>query len=543
MPPPSGTSPRVPSYPVSDDAYFSHLGDVSHPETPAWEKRLDNAVHRLWRLKGFRILRPLLLVVMNFSAMRHHLRWQQGPRDLLENRYHGLPADELISMPALWLTEVFLPADAQALARALPKQSLSSGSVDPKSWLAGVRGSDSPGAWTRISEYYGNGDTGFFPGNEKAKDLPAAFSNVSIYLVSVSPSITALVARMRCTEDHAKTFDKVLRQHRSTKVKKTRYGYSNYPPQRVREQAVADWLEQSATQGQQWLQQRYQGVFSRTKSGWPAVYFIISRRTSFSPATLVDRFRFPHRWMDLLRIDPHGAMTFARHPALVAFFDRWPREKRTRRDSLMVATDAQTFFADAEEARGREVTATLRSATHLVADQMWPLASQLAVGSWLRTTRDRAGELRDAAARMAASRMTGRRVDKMRAQLLRQGLDIELIADELRRSMTSGIYAFGLEGMTGYDRAGSPQPHQPDTLFRDMHLSLIDNLDHRYAAVKKLLVADAQLAVAGAGLRLQTASFWIAFISLLLALVAAAAAMAAFFPQETRDLLGRLWQR
>jgi len=219
-----------------------------------------------------------------------HLQWQLNRRrGEIFNRIN-LEPDEKILIPKIWLAEVFTPSRSDDLRDQLRQtgwiQRLSPGhTVDQlDEWLEAQRQSKAFGSWRLIATVHDHYNRNSLAYNPTTDRVPAEFSSVEISAVSVSPSMTVVIAGFNITD---------ARQSFATELLN-----AEYPPRLVRRAGrrmveSGDWAKEMAVRAERerlvsaasrWLRTRLRGSFASFPSGrHPALSLLITRTANPAP--------------------------------------------------------------------------------------------------------------------------------------------------------------------------------------------------------------------------------------------------------------------
>lgn len=197
-----------------EDAY-SQVGEPG--EGHSWHDRCYRVVRFLqtgWRRKllGQRLqtrLNYLLNVLLSHHSHAVAVAWSR------DDPMHNLqvPDDEHVTIPTLWVVELFPPSEYAALVAAvernkwdLARAMLHTGESNAER-LQHARASRY-GSWWRMGDVMAQETPYWYPDGVR-RDLPPAFTAVELRGMQVGPSLTAVIGRFHLSADAAASVDKV----------------------------------------------------------------------------------------------------------------------------------------------------------------------------------------------------------------------------------------------------------------------------------------------------------------------------------------------
>ena len=149
------------------------------------------------------------------EASRDHAKYWND-RDPAENRDGRLPAWESIEVPAIWVVELYTPSTVEGLLGGIERlgwETRRSGGDDILKWMADIRHGRAAG-WTALG-LVSSTRAGHLM-TERSAELPSRIQAAQPMLMSVMPSITALVTCFILTDDAAKEVNLPLRREFAT---------------------------------------------------------------------------------------------------------------------------------------------------------------------------------------------------------------------------------------------------------------------------------------------------------------------------------------
>lgn len=168
--------------PSADDLPVPPLERINpDPPTPR-SRRLVRRVRRLW----------------NSYRLGHDLSYFRG-LDGERNEKLRLPGSEHLIYHCLWLTEFYTPSEADRMLRRLESIRASmkiSGATDFTASVREFRASPSGGGWQNIGYLVPSGARSRFMGPDIFEtDLPKGVTHAPVCVMSLTPSLTALVVQ------------------------------------------------------------------------------------------------------------------------------------------------------------------------------------------------------------------------------------------------------------------------------------------------------------------------------------------------------------
>ncbi len=201
-------------------------------------------------------------------------------RDREENDRGRLPDGEKLEMPAIWVAELYTPSTVQGLITgidALGWQYSKTRNDSLTKWMNDVREGRKAG-WVNLGLVSCPNDPLFM--RERIAPLPSGVKAALPTLMSITPSLTALVIVFLLNDDTASSLQEPLRADYQTRTEKdalfrrwhlvrhiltngsVRLGYQIYNPDLIRRETVKSRLRHLEDGCVQWVQDHLPGSFS-----------------------------------------------------------------------------------------------------------------------------------------------------------------------------------------------------------------------------------------------------------------------------------------
>jgi hypothetical protein len=204
--------------------------------------------------------------------------WRE--RDPEENDQGRLPAGERIEVPAIWVTELYTPSTVAGLFEGIKKLDWEHGLTradDLAKWMSDVRHGRTAG-WTSLGLVSSKTTPGLF--QERTAELPLPVEASMPIVMSITPSVTALVIAFLLDDSGAAALESPLRRDYTTFVRRDpRFRWRDIPPYVLwnrrlhlttsyhtpdfqRRDAAAIVLDDLEAQCVTWVQRHLPGVFA-----------------------------------------------------------------------------------------------------------------------------------------------------------------------------------------------------------------------------------------------------------------------------------------
>jgi hypothetical protein len=487
-----------------------------------------------WRRKLFpRWAREQLNYGLNylipFNEHDRHKVWD--PSDPLHD--FVVPAEEHVTIPRLWVVELFPPSELASLESAIERHAwdrrrrLLSGRDTNQELLARSRGGSGP-VWWRLAEIAAPESTFWFPDGTREK-LPTPFDAVSLKAIQLGQGLTAVAAQFWLTDEASRTVDEVW--------------HAPHEPQLVRRPGTRPQAEDRAfaayhrTQTERvrlhdaarnWLGRQCPGFFAATDGLNPLLDMLIMDK--FDPLGGDEIPRERYEAFRALGLTEHGYLerTSVAVPKLALVPTRTdiaPAMKTHRtwaiwgqRDSAAAATHMDGFGSDPVDALASRYS-----------DGLQGLLLTMAVSGFLEVTEQRYARLRDRA-RVRHGEFSASALQELRQHLLTLSLDLANVRLDLEQYRRHGARYWEAAEFTidvsPNDRArieaAGHTPMQPVNLNEAMRQQQVDDFDRLTqtdADYREILSTAASLGASVNASRLSRRALWVAAASLVVALV------------------------
>lgn len=227
---------------------------------------------------------------------RDHSFWRD--RDPEENAPTRLPSDEHLEVAAVWVTELYTPSTVGGLLDGIESLDWEYGRSRDDSlakWMSDVRHGRTAG-WTSLGLVSSPGDRHFMA--ERIAQLPTGAQAALPVLMSLTPSVTALVTCFILSDDAARLLDGPLRADYSTySTRDTRFrrrhalryilwngpvhmGSRIHHPDMQRREAVASALDDLDERCRSWVAKSLPGAFASGLRGglFPTVMLFLTEK-------------------------------------------------------------------------------------------------------------------------------------------------------------------------------------------------------------------------------------------------------------------------
>jgi hypothetical protein len=215
---------------------------------------------------------------MRGEALKEPTFWRQ--RDPNENARGRLPDSERVELPAIWVAELYTPSTVPGLLAGITDLGWEYGRTrdeDLSKWMNDVREGRRAG-WTNLGLVSPPESPDIM--QERTAPLPGGVDATLPVLMSLTPSITALVVAFLMSDESASALDAPLRAYYKTHVekdplfrrrhiipyvlwgKRARFGRRIYSPVHARGQAVRASLRELEQDCTGWVRDKLPGVFA-----------------------------------------------------------------------------------------------------------------------------------------------------------------------------------------------------------------------------------------------------------------------------------------
>jgi len=210
-----------------------------------------------------------------------HLDFLQR-RDREENAEGRLPDNEHVQVPAIWVVELYTPSTVAGLLEGITRLDWEHGRSRDESltkWMGDVREGRQAG-WTTLGLVSGPDDPLLM--RERTAPLPEGVRAALPVLMSITPSVTALVVAFLMDDASAGLLDEPLRAHFSTcrdrlfrlwdvvryvlRDRAVRLGHRIYSPDTARRIRVESSMRELEGGCVNWVREHLPGAFARMAS-------------------------------------------------------------------------------------------------------------------------------------------------------------------------------------------------------------------------------------------------------------------------------------
>ena len=454
-------------------------------------------------------------------------------RDPDENRDTRLPADEQIRVPVIWLTELYTPTTLVGLLQRLPPLLAKARYQHPERgdlvhWVQAAR-RQGGGAWRMLPVVRP-------PGSRHNVDdivdvLPPSFTSVTWGIYTLTSTVTAVTAAFHLQEHHAQELQRIINRDVSTRAIVTPGGGYKISDVRWQKQESADgWRESLRSAAATWLADRLPGSFHSLAPGQPPTIELLlteKRRPWEEPPP---RERPRRDWTQLLDLeDWEGYWQSTDMPWLRLHERQIHRWNPSQRHILTLAALRAEFLATVTTIE--DEASALSQAIHLFYQYIIPFANRQALTALLRELDEQLAAMRDLAEH-ATSLRSPKALTQVQRQLITTGLDNQIVAADIARfAQNEKWWRHDMLDFTKtipstlvpYSAPGLP-------LAETLRQGQIDHgiaIAQAEADLRDLINSSAQLTAAAENIRLQRSVRWPAVISLIIAVIAAGATVAA----------------
>lgn len=491
-------------------------GDAKASRWAAWLRR--------WaRLRRVMPQRLYWWVEVRFSW--RHMDELSRERDDKWNDWSIPPADEHVGLHAVWIVEAYLPSTIGRLIEGLRRLDWWDTHHQEKTIAESVAEGRSgrAGGWQNLPHLRRRSDRGMFLGSIP-RELPDGVKIVSGEIHYLTPSLTVLVAGFRFDDTASVQANAILRTRYRTYHRPTgRTSAAVMEPQWQRRDAIRALEKERVDACRAWLGRYVPGYFA-------------TAGTSPHPATLlITTAKDVPFEVDRTKGDPLGPSAGWMHTAGLEFaLERWEtgipglRYARRRSDEgvhVLVGRKSD-LFADTTRFKGLGLNADVWSLLALAEMNLSRLFAFLTVEELLWDVHRRLGRLRDSLA-SASQSSTERQLKAVRSQLGTMSSDLTSLTSEvLDWPKRPGWALHEVPDITLIDDFPALRPEKPKdekplrTRLLEFYVDHAREVREFEASTRSLLVATADIAGALENIRLQRTVRTLAFLTLLLALLA-----------------------
>ncbi|GAH00531.1 unnamed protein product, partial [marine sediment metagenome] len=221
--------------------------------------------------------------------------WQK--RDPKENAQGRLPEDEHVQVPAIWVTELYTPSTVAGLLAGIADLGWEFGRSHADSltkWMSDAREGRGAG-WTSLGLVSPPKDPHFM--RERTAPLPEGIRAALPVLISVTPSVTALVIAFLMEDDSADLLDEPLRASFSTRRDplfrpwhvvryvfrngSARFGHSIHSPDIIRRDRIKSSMRELERGCINWVRRHLPGAFASLRDvSFPTATLLVTEKVS-----------------------------------------------------------------------------------------------------------------------------------------------------------------------------------------------------------------------------------------------------------------------
>lgn len=432
------------------------------------------AMGKVSRWRAFRAIQKSA-IWKRWSHYRAFVRDEQvsswRDRDSEANRTGKLPADEGVQLAAVWVAELYTPSKIGGLLEGIARLGWEHGNSRDDSvlvWAENVRRGRNAG-WTNLGMVTSTRQLG----TERVAELPHGVHAAFPILMSLTPSITALVIGFQMDDVASNALDEPLRATYSTQTElgrgmrwwniagyvllnnHMRFSRTIYDSNSQRRRSVADRLSQIEARCTDWVRQNLPGIFSSGLRGriFPTATLLVTE--TVNPAT--ENLR-RIRAFEGLRIDSD-------HNAWVS--DQWP-SARLVLQGLQDEDDSRLTFScrrrDAfPEAPYINDPTSNWTIAHRAGDSIRELLTRWAVTAMLDGYHEQLSSLRDKSASVRSFRPISD-LKELRSLVRTRLYDMDLSVHEVIQFASSPWYSHEVLRMRQISSSSANAPELAEVL-------------------------------------------------------------------------------
>lgn len=474
---------------------------------------------------GFHLFRRWPGPIRQPSAVAQELQRRGAAEDPGDNADTRLPSDEQALIPVIWLAEVFTPTTLPSLlsgVRELTSRASErwSHKHDAIEWIITTRRRGGGGQLRLPFVRKGNGPSILL--SEIYDQTPPGIDTIYLSLHTLTSTVTVLTAQFHLNDDRARKLEEILNQDLATGIELPQHG--GFSILRVKEQkanAVEAWrtaLRQDATS---WLAEHFPGSFHRSALGQlPTIELMLTRQ--YRPFEPPCESGWPG-WADILDLGDLGGYWQCIPIRSLRLRERAESGLRTaQRHRLVLAAIEKELVADYDK--------SLEKAVYMLDGLIRTLLARWSLTALIRELEEQLASIQDVA-EQASFRHSPRALTETQRQLLRTGIDSRIVVNDIIRYAQNSSWGTDvLEFSEVPQRALSQNSEPPTSLTEWLQLGQItggERVARLETDLRDILSTSAGLISASENLRLQRRVVWLTVISVLAAVVGAAAAVLA----------------
>ncbi|WP_186147689.1 hypothetical protein [Burkholderia gladioli] len=451
---------------------------------------------------------------------------QLNERDSEKNEASRLPTGESVHLAAIWVSELYTPSQIGGLLEGLSRLGWERGrSRDDSivSWTNDVRQGRSAG-WVSL----GLVTSAARFGSERVAELPSGIDSAHPILMSLTPSITALVIMFYMDDDTSMALDRPLRADYSTRFeegpgqewwniagyvlfgKETRFSRAIHDPFSQRRESVASCVSQIEARCTEWVRRNLPGVFASglRDEFFPTATLMITEEVNPGAESL-----YPIRALEGLLINhDFNAWVSDQWPcarlALPGFYD----DNRLR---LTFACRRRDAFP---ERPGYVDPMSDKTIAARSSEMIGELLSRWAITGMLDGYHEQLSRLRDKSA-AARSYRPVRDLKQLRSLVRTQLYDVELSAHEISQFTKDMWYGVNIPNMHPMDSRRGKQSNLVENL-RNSQNQRAAQVSRESELLKSVLSLSSDLSQTITNLRIQWFIVLLTLVSIGIAIVA-----------------------
>ncbi|MBW4780874.1 hypothetical protein KZO37_16020 [Rhodococcus fascians] len=492
---------------------------------------IDRVRKHVWDSRLRLVTRPLSKIAQRIDIQLTYIEMQHG-RWRSEFDEYAVGADQDMSLPALWVIELFPPSEAHALHQAITKNRWDSETVQmgvTPSTTSVISESRATSAyqWWNVCELANTRTTRRFLG-ATSTDLPREFERIKITGLQVGKGITAMVACFTFADTQSRNLNDAWHRQYLPEIHRR-------PGQLAQAQAPA-WVAYRRVQtvrerqheiARRWLAAHAPGAFAAGGNPQPLIACLLF--SGYGPTAPTNRVTDSHLRALGIRNDGFDYIAAEELPGLALE----PVDNLMNRDLVSKATwslwGKREHFYDQHPRIRSEGGRDESHIVHIIDSHARNSFVQIANGHFLELLQERFATVRDTA-RVQNNRASSRSLRGLRSNLVTLSLDTTSASSDVRhfnRSLRKVRYEHEPQFVRGpapwveeQDRTANVVPiPQRDfgTETAKTQKSMIRSLVVAEQDTRAILSSAASITAALQGLQASRVARWIAFVSLLVA--------------------------
>ena len=458
-------------------------------------------------------------------------RW--SVRDRGDNLDTRIPEGEQVRLPVIWLTELYTPTTLTGLLEGLPRlmakaryQHLDRG--DLVEWVQGTR-RQGGGSWRILPIVRPSGGP-HSPGDIEDV-LPVGITSVTWGIYTLTSTVTAVTAAFHLQEDRAEELQCIVNEDVSTRASVLPDGGYQISDVRWQKQQSADrWRDSLRSDAAGWLADRLPGSFHRLVPGQLLTIELLLTEKQRPWDEPISGPGGTRGWMQVLDLVGRvGYWQCTSVPGLRLRGRRIHRWDRSRRNVLTLAALRDEFLGTGS--RDQDASGAQDEAIYSLHSRVIPFANREALTALLQELDEQLASTRDLSER-ATSQRSAKALTQVQQQLISTGLDGQIVAADIagyardKERWRYDVLDFTHVVPPALIAAGT-QPLPLTEVLRHGQIERGTAVARAEADLRDLINSSAQLSAAAENIRLQRSVRWLAIVSLIVAIVAAAATVAA----------------